>query len=82
MTGLLTILSFLVFFSGLREESRCELCDLMLIPGVVFFIFLLSGLYTLFSSELNLNSKKRLLNTINFTAIILSIAAIVLNFHL
>lgn len=80
MTGSLTFISFYVFSGVFIKDSRCEFCGIMLTPGIIFFAFLVIGLYTLFSSEQKLNSKKRLLNILNFSAIILSISAIVFNF--
>ena len=79
LTGSLTLISFFVFISAIRQESKCEFCSIMLFPGLIFLMFFTTGLYTLFSKEHKLTLKKKLINSINITAILLSIAAIIFN---
>ncbi len=79
LTGSLTLVSFFVFFSGFKQDSKCEFCSIMLAPGIIFFVFFIAGLYTLFCNERKLMLYGRFINIINITAIILSVAAIIFN---
>lgn len=53
LTGTLSLISFLVYASGLQENSKCEFCQFMLLPGIIFFIFFYQ-VYILYSQKISI----------------------------
>jgi putative copper export protein len=79
LTGTITVILVQVYINGISENSHCEYCSLMLYPAILFSLFFLIALFSIFCKLSTYNNSKRLLDTINIIGIFLSIIVVLFN---